>query len=128
MNRRIKMIRADQGMNMTQFADALGVSQGTISMWESGNRSISNQTVKLISRVFNVSEKWITTGEGEMYLPKTKAMEAAEIADNYVHKNSSTKNEILKIVSEMDEDFIKLLVKEARRIVNAVGDAEKDQD
>lgn len=128
MNKRIKQVRLDNDMNMTRFAEVLGVSQGTVSMWESGNRAISNQTIKLISREFNVSEEWLMTGEGSMYLPKTKAMIAADIADGYMYKNSVLKNEIIQIVSDMDENILRMLLKEAKRIVNAVEKAEKDQD
>lgn len=126
MNKRIKKVRLDADMNMSKFADVLAVSQSTVSMWESGSRSISNHTIKLISREFNVSEKWLLTGEGEMYLPKSKEIIASEISEGFMHRNSIAKNEILKIVSDMDEDILKMLLDEARRIVKSV-DAEESK-
>lgn len=128
MNERLKEIRKALGMTQQEFADHLNVSKNNIVHYELARRNPSASFISLLCTKCGVNEKWILTGEGDMRVPRTDASIAAEIADKYVHINSRTKNEILKLISDMDEDVLKLLVKEARRIVNAVGDAEKDQD
>lgn len=69
MNTRIKKIR--QQLNLTQqaFAERIGMKQNSIALIESGKRNISDQAILSICREFKVNEKWIKTGEGEMFVP-----------------------------------------------------------
>ena len=68
IHERIRYLRKDAlGMNQTEFAERLGLKQGSFSSIESGSSTVTDRTIKAICMVFNVREEWLRTGEGEMY-------------------------------------------------------------
>ena len=67
MNNRLKELRSHLNMSLEDFGTALGVTRAAVSRWENGERGISNQAILSICREFNVSERWLRTGEGEMF-------------------------------------------------------------
>ena len=67
MNERIKAARKALGLTMEQFGRRVGLSKSAISLIESGKNGTTEQTVASICREFGVSEKWLRTGEGEMF-------------------------------------------------------------
>lgn len=68
IHERIRYLRKDVlGMNQTEFAERLGLKQGSFSSIESGSSTVTDRTIKAICMVFNVREEWLRTGEGEMY-------------------------------------------------------------
>lgn len=69
MNERIKKIRKFFELTQTEFAERIGSVQNTITGYESGRRSPSNQVIALICREFGVNEEWLRNGVGEMFAP-----------------------------------------------------------
>ena len=70
MNERIKKLRRTLDLTQQEFADRIGVKRGTIANYEIARNEPTDSIVSLICREFNVSEKWLRTGEGDMFLPK----------------------------------------------------------
>lgn len=64
---RIKKVRKYLGLTQKEFADNLGVSLSAVQRWEMGMRKVDERTIKLISEKFRVSERWLKSGEGEMF-------------------------------------------------------------
>ena len=64
---RIKLIRKEEGLNQTQFAEKLGLQRTIISLCESGKRNFSERTLKDIAAEFHINLEWLRTGEGDMY-------------------------------------------------------------
>ena len=75
---RIKSLRKSLNLTLEEFGKRLGVGKSAISDIERGRNNISVQMIRSICREFNVSETWLRTGEGEMYvaLPRAEALEA----------------------------------------------------
>lgn len=65
-------------MTLQGLGDKIGLTPSALSYIESGKSTPSNQTVLSICRVFGVSEHWLRTGEGEMYVKKSKDEEIME--------------------------------------------------
>ncbi len=87
MNERIKKLRKALDLTQQDFADKLGVKRNTVATYERGNSDPSDAAVILICKTFDVSEKWLRTGEGEMFLAKpTAALDA--LAAEYSLSNS----------------------------------------
>ena len=59
MVQRLKEVRKALGLNQTEFAKHLGITQTAYSMIESGNRPLADKYVKVICSTFNVSEAWL---------------------------------------------------------------------
>lgn len=73
MKERIKLLRRMFDLSQQSFADRLGVKRGTIVNYEIGRNEPVPAIISLICREFNVSEKWLRTGKGEMFLPEPKS-------------------------------------------------------
>lgn len=67
MNERVKELRRELDLTQVKFAKAISVSSGYIAGIEVGNRKVNERIARLICITFNVSEKWLKTGEGDMF-------------------------------------------------------------
>lgn len=70
MNERIKKLRKVLDLTQQEFADKLSIKRNTVATYETGKSNPSDAAVILICRVFNVSETWLRTGEGEMFIAR----------------------------------------------------------
>lgn len=68
MNTRIKEVREAKGLIQADFAEMLNLKRNSISLIEAGKRNPSDRTIVDICNTFNVSEEWLRTGEGEMFV------------------------------------------------------------
>lgn len=102
MNNRIRKIRKSLGMTQEEFSNALGLSRNFISQIESGTKNPSNRTKNDICRLFSVSEKWLETGNGDMYIIPIE--EEAEIISELIEKD----NPIYDLVKDIVRKYKKL--------------------
>ena len=51
------------------FAEQLKLDQSYVTQLTNGRRNPSDRLVSDICEKFNISEKWLRTGEGEMFVP-----------------------------------------------------------
>ena len=54
-------------MSQVEFAKAIFISNGYIAELECEHRKVNERIIHLISLTFGVNEKWLKTGEGEMF-------------------------------------------------------------
>lgn len=71
MNERIKEVRKALGLSQEQFAYGLKVSTAGIAEFESGRCRPSEEIQELIRIVYGVSEEWLNTGNGRMFVQET---------------------------------------------------------
>ncbi len=50
---RLKELRKEKNMTQVQLAEALGVSKGTVAMWEIGKREPNYETLNALSGIFD---------------------------------------------------------------------------
>lgn len=67
-NERVKEVRKSLGLTLEKFGERIGVTRGSMSNIENGNRNLTEQMTKSICREFGVDYIWLTTGEGEMFV------------------------------------------------------------
>lgn len=72
MNERIRKVREALNISQNEFAESLNLKRNSISLIEVGKRNPSDRTISDICRKFNVSEKWLREGDGDMFI-KTPA-------------------------------------------------------
>ena len=70
MHERLKTLRRSLNITQQEFADRIGISRGNIGAYEVGKNAPSDAVISLICREFNVSEEWLRTGVGEMFVPE----------------------------------------------------------
>lgn len=72
MNNRVRDLRIALNLTMEKFGQQLGVGKTAISKIEHGERNVTEQMLLSICKTNwggkYVSEKWLRTGEGEMFL------------------------------------------------------------
>lgn len=69
MNKRLKKLRLELELTQAEFGQRVGMTQNSITLIENGHRNISDYNVRRICHEFKVNEKWLRTGEGEMFQP-----------------------------------------------------------
>lgn len=67
MSERLKQLRKTLKLTQQEFADRIGIARGNIGAYEVGKNAPSDAVISLICREFNVNEKWLRSGEGEMF-------------------------------------------------------------
>ena len=57
---RLKLLREDRNLKQETLASILGVTQGTYSRWENGDRDITIPTMLTLAEFYDVSMDYIT--------------------------------------------------------------------
>lgn len=70
MHERIKELRKYLELTQEKFANRIGIKRNTLANYEIGRNDPIDGIVFSICREFNVNEKWLRTGEGEMFEKK----------------------------------------------------------
>ena len=97
---RIKELRKEMGCTQIVLADVLGVTQDSISLWETGKRIPDTQYVIALCKFFDVSSDYLLglTEELSVLSPENKGKipywltpEEQKIIEEYRNINNSTK-------------------------------------
>lgn len=68
INQRVKEVRLALNLSQAKFAKELSMSNGYIAGIELEHNKVNDRIVKLLYFIYNVSETWLKTGEGDMFL------------------------------------------------------------
>lgn len=118
MNERIRTIRKAKGLTQTEFGEIIGVKGNTITTYETGTRVPSDAVILSICREFNVSETWLRTGEGEMFLPKSRNEELFEFATSVAEGDpGSIQAQLLAVMARLTDEQWEVLAQVAREFV-----------
>lgn len=86
---RIAAVIKASGLTKTAFAERLNVSQSFVSRLAVGASVPSDRTILDICREFNVSERWLRTGEGEMFVQLSREEEITRFAMEVIRDPAS---------------------------------------
>lgn len=107
MNERLKKLRKTLDLTQQKFADKIGVKQNTIAQYEMGRNTPIDSIVSLICREFNVNEKWLRYGEGDMF--NSSDDEYIAIIDRIMAGENEFAKNIFKMFTTFDEEDWKAL-------------------
>lgn len=103
MGERIKQLRQTLGMTQQEFADHLHIKRGAVANYEVG-RNASDTVIAMICREYNVSETWLRTGEGEMFLQRSTEDEiAAFMGDVLKDEPDNFRRQFIAALARMDD-------------------------
>lgn len=106
-NERVKEIRKTLGLTLEKFGERIGVTRGSMSNIENGNRNLTGQMTKSICREFSVDYMWLTTGEGEMFIDTDD--DFIERIDRIMAGEDEARKNLFKFMLELsDEDIVAL--------------------
>ena len=102
MKDRIKKIRKELDLTQQKFADRLGVQRNTIAMYEMGRSLPSDAIMRSICREFNVNEEWLRTGQGEMFIQRTRNQIITDFAGDLINEPDSFKTRLIEGLAKLD--------------------------
>lgn len=107
---RIKALRQALDLTQEQFASQIGLSRNYIAMIEIGQRDPSKRSISDICRVFGVDLIWLRTGAGEMFKPRTREEELAEIFAR-VQIEDDDKSRLIRAMVQLPDEAFPVFVK-----------------
>ena len=106
-NERVKEIRKSLGLTLEKFGERIGVTRGSMSNIENGNRNLTEQMTKSICREFSVDYMWLTTGEGEMFIDSDD--DFIERIDRIMAGEDEARKNLFKFMLELSDEDIAAL-------------------
>ena len=104
MNERIKELRKALGLTQQEFSDKIGVKRNTIAQYESGRNAPIDAVISLICREFNVSEEWLRTGTGDMWVKVDADQELQDIFAQITLSGDELITRIIKSYWHLSDD------------------------
>ena len=123
-NERVKEIRKTRGLTLEKFGERSGVTRGSMSNIENGNRNLTEQMTKSICREFSVDYMWLTTGEGEMFIDTDD--DFIERIDRIMAGEDEARKNLFKFMLELSDDDIAALDRLMKKAIKFTQDKEKD--
>lgn len=117
---RIAEIIESQKIKKVQFAARINVDQSYISQLTSGKKVPSDRTIADICREFSVSEEWLRTGRGEMFIKKTESEELSEFFGDLLKDEPDFRHRLISALSRLTLDEWKVLEKLATEAVEGI--------
>ena len=103
-NERVKEVRKALGLTLEKFGERIGVTRGSMSNIENGNRNLTEQMTKSICREFNVDYMWLTTGDGEMFIDTDD--DFLERIDRIMAGEDDARKNLFKFMLELSDEDI----------------------
>lgn len=95
---RVRELRKALKLTQPDFAKSLGLTQSAISGYEKELKNVSEPSIIAICREYGVNEKWLRTGEGNMFL---------EIPNTYM-EGLAREYELDKVDVALISEYLKL--------------------
>ena len=109
---RLKELRKAEKLTQREFADKLGIKRSTISNYDIGRSEPSKSVISLICRTFSVSETWLRTGEGGMYIEDREEKKVvAFMRDTLSSEPKDFRKRFISTLAELNSDEWSLLEK-----------------
>lgn len=108
LSERIIFARERAGMKQHHVADLLSLTQQAIQSWEKGNSSPRLPRLQKLAEVLDVSEEWLSTGQGSFKRNKETDEDDQKVTDDIMHildqLEGEDKKDALKILENMAEN------------------------
>lgn len=117
MEERIKELRKALGLTQQEFSDRIGVKRNTIAQYESGRNAPIDAVITLICRTYNVSEDWLRTGHGEMFLRRSRNEELAAFFGDVLSGEPDFRHRLITVLSRLSTEEWVLLEQVADKLI-----------
>ena len=112
MNERLKQLRTVLGLSQEAFGETVCVTKAAISRLESGINSLSDRMILSIVTQHNVNERWLRTGEGDMFIELSKDEQIEDFIGNLLSsEEDSFKRRLISGLAALDENGWNVLEK-----------------
>lgn len=109
INERIAKVIEQTGMTKTAFAEKLNLTQAYVSKLSIGGKFPSDRTIIDICREFDVNEAWLRTGQGEMFIQKSRTDEISAFLGDILRGEPDFRQRFISVLARMTMDEWKIL-------------------
>lgn len=108
INDRFRDVRKACKKTQEEWAAILGLSRTGVADIESGRRNVTDKHIKLLCIESidgkNINETWIRTGEGEMFIQRTRNQQITDFLGDLIKEEDGTfKKRLIEAMSKLDE-------------------------
>lgn len=126
-NSRIKEVRKAKGLSQAAFGAPFGANRDMINNVENGRAAVSDIMIASICRTYGVNERWLRTGEGEMFVQISRDEEVmAFVADTMQDDEDNFRRRFLLALSRLPEERWADIEAFARQITAENKEADQD--
>ncbi|HGM1460487.1 helix-turn-helix transcriptional regulator [Clostridioides difficile] len=90
IHERVKEVRKASNLTQKEFGMRIAVAQNYLSNLEKGYRDVTEKIIKIICAEFNINEKWLKYGTGNMYIENDDTI-ISELSNKYNLDNLDVK-------------------------------------
>lgn len=127
MNSRIKEVRKAKGLSQAAFGAPFGANRDMINNVENGRAAVSDIMVASICRTYDVNERWLRTGEGEMFIQISRDQEIMDfVAYTMQDDEDNFRRRFLLALSRLPEERWADIEAFARQITAEKKEADQD--
>lgn len=131
INCRLALLRDKLGLSQENFGAKVGVSRSVIKNIEYDLTQPKPEFIALVCKIYNVNHVWLTTGEGEMFMPKSEEQEIESIFTN-AQCEDPRKYKLLKVlartIAELPDEAIAAICEYAKEIADAAEDTDSPDE
>ena len=126
INQRILEVRKTLKLSQTEFGKEIGVSRGVINNIDLNVVPAKPLLIQQICKAYNVSETWLTTGEGEMFVKQSRTDEIAQfVGRTLAEKEDTFQKRLIAALSKLSVEEWEILEKLANDLASP---KEKEQE
>ncbi len=127
---RIRDLRKKE-LKLTQevFSASINISRSNLGNIETGRITVTDRIISDICKTYNVSEKWLRTGEGEIFVPKNTEQKIIDIFTRILHEDEdSFPRQLITTLAELTPEQWKSVEAFARSVVYKTDSAKKEKE
>lgn len=116
---RIMRVIEAKEMSKSEFARKINVTPAYISKIGKQPESVpSDRTISDICREFSVNETWLRTGQGDMFIQKSRDEELAAFFGDLLSGEPDFKRRFIAVLSRLSEDEWEMIEAMANKLVD----------
>lgn len=100
---RLRELRKSLNLTLEKFGKSLGVGKTAISKIENDERNLTDQMILSICREYNVSEEWLRSGTGEMFVPLKRNQVITDFAGDLIQEDDTFRKRLIEALAKLDE-------------------------
>jgi len=105
LGERIKKARKTLDLTQRDFGARIGTTQNAVASYEIGRREPSAAAINNICKTFNISETWLRTGGGDMFMKRSRDEElTAFVNDLLAQESTDFRRRLVAALSRLNED------------------------
>lgn len=120
INERFRQLRKSTGLSQEEFAQKARRTRSEIKNIEYDKTEPKDEVIKSVCDAHGVNEVWLRTGAGEMYTPRTREEEIAELVGQALTGTSDFKLAVVKMICSRSDKELEVLEAALRSIYESL--------